>query len=119
MVADVESLSQVDGADTDRFIDGIVKAAESDQGVDRKHAHAMFLGPGESGKTSLMNRLRGKKELASSSTGVSDPVVIADVNSGDASSSDAWQIVVFEESLVGQMHGGAHDLRSVILSWYP
>ncbi len=97
-------------ADTER----IIAAIEKEESIDRKHAQAMFIGPGGSGKSSLMDRMINKRRLLYISTGVANPVVIVDIDVNPPTfyavtvlDSDRWEEVKFDKSLVGQMHEGA------------
>ena len=101
-----QALESIGGADMVRmfkneakFVEEIVNFAESDKKVDRKHAHAMFIGPGDSGKSSLMFRLLGRRKLPSTSTGIAQPVIVVDIHSVTVAGSDTWQEVKFDESL--------------------
>ena len=99
-------------------IAGIVAAIETNESIDRKHAQAMFIGPGGSGKSSLMDRLLHREWVLHASTGVANPVVIVDVNVNPSVfyavsvlDPHTWEEVKFDKSLVGQMHQSVHSLR--------
>lgn len=99
-------------------ITGIIEAVENDENIDRKHAQAMFIGPGGSGKSSLMDRMVHKRRAQYLSTGVADSVVILDLEVNPSSfhavtvlDSDNWQEVKFGKSLVGQMHESLYSLQ--------
>ena len=89
----------------------IEKAAANKEVIERKMAHSTFVGLPDSGKTSFMNRLFGKKvEEFSPSTGISGPVIIVDINlakSSDLQSAeidtDSWDPVECEDSFISQM----------------
>ena len=65
----------------------------------------MFIGPGGSGKTSLMYRLIHRQpHLLYISTGVADPVIIVDIfYAVSVLGPHTWQQVKFDQSLLGQM----------------
>ena len=73
----------VDDESEEDFIADIAKAIMNDDDkISRKLAHGMFVGPTRSGKSSLMDRLLGRKrEGFSPSTGIAEPVVVVDVDS--------------------------------------
>ena len=113
----------VDDESEEDFIADIAKATMNDDKISRKLAHGMFVGPTRSGKSSLMDRLLGRKrEGFSPSTGVAEPVVVVDVDSnpstfhpvtvlegdeGGEVESDEWNAVECDESLVRQMGKGS------------
>ena len=113
----------VDDESEEDFIADIAKATMNDDKISRKLAHGMFVGPTGSGKSSLMDRLLGRKrEGFSPSTGVAEPVVVVDVDSnpstfhpvtvlegdeGGEVESDEWNAVECDESLVRQMGKGS------------
>ena len=100
-------------------IDGIVTAIERDENIDRKHAQSIFIGPGGSGKSSLMDRLLHRQQALYISTGVANPVVIVDIDIDKPSTFYAvavfdpshWEEVKFDKSLVGQMHESVYSLQ--------
>ena len=96
----------------------IVAAIEKDENIDRKHAQSMFIGPGGSGKSSLMERLVHRRRLVYVSTGVANPVVIVDIDVNSPTfcavavvDSHTWEQVQFDKSLVGQMHERVYCLQ--------
>ena len=113
----------IDNKSEEDFIADIAKATMNDDKISRKLAHGMFVGPTGSGKSSLMDRLLGRKrEGFSPSTGVAEPVVVVDVDSnpstfhpvtvlegdeGGEVESDEWNAVECDESLVRQMGKGS------------
>ena len=95
----------------------IVSALEKDENIDRKHAQAMFIGPGGSGKSSLMDRMIHRRRSLYTSTGVANPVVIVDLNVNPSLfyavsvlDSHTWEEVKFDKSLVLQMQQSAQTL---------
>ena len=112
----------VDNESEEDFIADIAKATMNDDKISRKLAHGMFVGPTGSGKSSLMDRLLGRKRKGfSPSTGVAEPVVVVDVDSNPSTfhpvtvlesdegevGSDEWNAVECDESLVRQMGKGS------------
>ena len=94
----------------------IETAMSKDEKISRKLAHGILIGPTGAGKSSLMDRLLGRKRRKgfSSSTGVSESVVMIDVDLANPSEfksvtvmeSDAWREVEFDTSLARQMEEG-------------
>ena len=97
--------------DDDEIQKKIEKAAADGEIIERKIAHSTFIGLPESGKTSFMNRLLGKKvEESSPSTGISGPVITVDINSAKSSDlqsaeigTDSWDPVECEDSFINQI----------------
>ena len=97
-----------DGEDRKEF----VRKFQGNESISRKHAHSVFVGPPGSGKSSLMAKLLRRKMSIFSSTGVSNPVVIVDIDVANPSTfcsvkvmdGNTWKEVKFDESLVSQMH---------------
>ena len=95
------------------FIDQVEEAALTNSEISRKLAHGIFVGPTGSGKSSLMDRLLGRKRKLqfSPSTGVAEPVVVVDVSMDNPSTfhsitlvdKDTWKEIECNESFVSQM----------------
>ena len=102
-----------DKVESDTFIRGVQDAVLKDGKIKRKLAHSMFVGPTGSGKSSLMYRLlkRERKKL-SLSTGISDPIIIVDIDVDNPSTfhsvtvinPNTWEEVEYDVSLVSQMN---------------
>ena len=99
--------------ESEAFIQGVKEAITNSGTINRKHAHSMFVGPPESGKSSLLHRLLKRKRgiRQSRSTGVCNPVVIVDISTDNPSTfhsvtvTDAtWKEIEYDESLVRQMN---------------
>ena len=99
--------------ESEAFIEGVKEAIANSGTINRKHAHSMFVGPPESGKSSLMHRLLKRKRgiLQSRSTGVCNPVVIVDISTDNPSTFHSvtvidatWKEIEYDESLVRQMN---------------
>ena len=117
----MQLLPFVDESEED-FIADIAKATINDDKISRKLAHGMLVGPTGSGKSSLMDRLLGRKRKGfSPSTGIAEPVVVVDVDSNPSTfhsvtvlegdegevEGDEWNEVECDESLVRQMGKGS------------
>lgn len=91
------------------FIRDVKEAIADNKLIDRKLAHFIFVGPTGSGKSSLMRKLLRKiRKQFSSSTGVSEPIVMVDPNVPSTFhpvtvDSDAWNEVDYDLSLARQM----------------
>ena len=102
-----------DKVESDAFIRGVQDAVLKGGKIKRKLAHSMFVGPTGSGKSSLMYRLlkRARKKL-SLSTGISDPIIIVDIDVDNPSTfhsitvinPNTWEEVEYDVSLVSQMN---------------
>ena len=90
---------------------------DNDAEVSRKLAHGMFVGPTGSGKSSLMDRLLGRpRKKSSPSTGVSEPVVVVDIDIDNPTTfhsvtvmemdHNTWKEVDYDVSLMRQMGEG-------------
>ena len=109
-----EGSDEESSEESEKFIQGVKEAIANSGTINRKHAHSMFVGPPESGKSSLMHRLLGrgrKQKLYSPSTGVCNPVVIVDISIDNPSTfhpvtviDATWKEVKYDESLVRQMN---------------
>ena len=93
-------------------MEGIKKAIAKSGKIDRKLAHSMFIGPTGSGKSSLMDRLLGRKRKKfSASTGVCDTIVIVDITVTNPSTfhpvtileGDTWEAIECDVSYVRQL----------------
>ena len=98
--------------DDSEILRNIEEAANNKETIERKIAHSTFVGLPESGKTSFMKRLLGKKvEEFSPSTGISSSVIIVDINlakssdlqSADITGTNSWNPVECEDSFISQM----------------
>ena len=93
-------------------MEGVQKAIAENGKIDRKLAHSMFVGPTGSGKSSLMDRLLGRRRKKfSASTGVCDTVVIVDITVTNPSTfhpvmildGDTWEEIGCDVSYVTQL----------------
>ena len=99
--------------DQEQFVSDIKEAIAKDEVIGRKHAHSVFIGPPGTGKSSMMDRLLLRKRKAfSSSTGISECVVVVDIDIDDLSSfrvatvtnPEVWEETDYDVSLVKQMN---------------
>lgn len=93
-----------------KFVDEVVKAIDNNDMINRKLANMMLVGLPGTGKTSLLDRILGRPmRIFYSSTGVSDTVVIVDIDPSSTFSaayicdSNSWKVIDFDESLIGQL----------------
>ena len=110
-----EDADDSEESDPQKFVDEIDKAVRNDAKISRKLAHGILVGPTGAGKSSLMDRLLGRKRRKgfSSSTGVSESVVMIDVDLTNPSKflsatveGDAWKEVEFDTSVARQVEEG-------------
>ena len=88
----------------------VIKAVDQNQQIQRKMANVILKGLPEAGKSTLLNRLlkRPFKNI-SSSTGVSDDVVVVDIQptstltSATASDNSSWEVIDFDTSMYSQL----------------
>ena len=116
---DAES-SRKEDDNSETFVEEIKEAMSKNKKISRKLAHGILIGPTGAGKSSLMDRLLGRKRRKgfSSSTGVSESVVMIDVDLAGPSEfhsiavteNDAWKEVEFDTSLARQMEEGITSL---------
>ena len=89
---------------------------KKNENISRKLAHGILVGPTGSGKSSLMDRLLDKlpKKEFSSSTGVSEPVVVVDIDIDNPSTfhsvtvmgHNTWTETKYDLSLLRQIDDG-------------
>ena len=97
----------------------VIKAVDQNQQIERKMANVILKGLPEAGKSTLLNRLlkRPFKNI-SSSTGVSDGVVVVDIQptstltSATASGNSSWEVIDFDASMYSQLE----DLKTFLPS---
>ena len=109
----------------EKFVEKIEEAVTKDEKISRKLAHGILIGPTGAGKSSLMDRLLGRKgrKGLSASTGVSESVAMIDVDLANPSEfksvtvmeSDTWKEVEFDTSLARQMEEGIASLAETQL----
>ena len=105
----------------DDFPTKIADAVSSNEKISRKLAHGILVGPTGSGKSSLMDRLLGRpRKQFSPSTGVSEPVVVVDIDIDNPSTfhsvtvmdHNTWTEVEYDLSLLRQMDEGVVTSQS-------
>ena len=104
------SLIDEEDEEGEEFIDSVLSGEETR--IKRQLAHGILVGPPGSGKSSLMDRLlRRPRKQFSPSTGVSESVVVIDVDMSHPSTfhsvsvlnSDTWNEVEYQDSVVRQI----------------
>ena len=104
----------------EEFIEVIKDAVNKNGMISRKLAHFVFTGPTGSGKSSLIaSLLRRPKKTFSKSTGVSESVIIVDINEFNPTTFlpvsvidfSTWEEMEYEMSLLKQM-----DPESIVLA---
>ena len=99
----------------------IAEAVDKNEKISRKLAHGILVGPTGSGKSSLMDRLLGRpRKKFSPSTGVSEPVVVVDIDIDNPSTfhsvtvidHNTWTEVEYDLSLLRQMDEGVVTSQS-------
>ena len=105
--------------DTQEFVSDVIKAVDQNQQIERKMANVILKGLPEAGKSTLLTRLlkRPFKNI-SSSTGISDGIVVVDIQptstltSATASDNSSWEVIDFDTSMYSQLE----DLKKFISS---
>ena len=105
----------------DNFSMEIADAVSSNKKISRKLVHGTFVGPTGSGKSSLMDRLLGRPgKKFSRSTGVSEPVVVVDIDNNPSTfhpvevtdHDNTWIEVEYDQSLLRQVNEGVDKSQS-------
>ena len=97
-----------------------MKAVHQNQQIERKMANIILKGLPEAGKSTLLNRLLKKPlQHSSSSTGLSDGIVVVDIKPtstltsvGTASDNSSWEVTDFDTSVYSQLEDGKQFLPS-------
>ena len=97
-----------------KLVEEMHEAVIKDEKISRKLVHGILIGPTGTGKSSLIDRLLGRRRKGfSSSTGVSESVVMIDISLANPSElhsatveGDAWGEVEFDTSVARQMEEG-------------
>ena len=95
----------------EQFINDVEEAITRDEKLSRKLAHGIFVGPPGSGKSSLMDRLLGRRRRLSTSTGVAEQIVVVHVDESNPSTfhsitlldGDKWEEIDYNLSLFHQI----------------
>ena len=110
-----------DDSEDEDVVQKIEEAVDKNNIISRKLAHGIIVGPTGSGKSSLMDRLLGRpRKKFSPSTGVSEPVVVVDINVDNPSTfhsitvmdHNTWTEVEYETSLLRHMDEGVITSQS-------
>ena len=92
-------------------MDDVTKAVHQDQQIQRKMANIILKGLPEAGKSTLLNRLLNRPfQEISSSTGLSDGIVVVDIkpistltSASTASDNSSWEVTDFDTSMYSQL----------------
>ena len=93
------------------FTDDVTKAVYENKQIERKMANIILKGLPETGKSTLLNRLLNRPfEHISSSTGLSDGIVVVDIkptstltSATTASNNNSWEVTDFDTSMYSQL----------------
>ena len=108
-------------AEDEEAVQKIEETVYDNDKISRKLAQGILVGPTGSGKSSLMDRLLGRpRKQFSPSTGVSEPVVVVDIDIDNPSTfhcvtvmdHNTWTEVKYETSLLRQMDEGVVTSQS-------
>ena len=111
-------------SDDNDTVKHIEEAVDKNRTISRKLAHGILVGPTGSGKSSLMDRLLGRpRKQFSPSTGVSEPVVVVDIDIDnpstfhsvtvmDHNTDNTWTELEYDLSLLRQMDEGVVTSQS-------
>ena len=97
-----------------------MKAVHQNQQIERKMANIILKGLPEAGKSTLLNRLLKRPfQHSSSSTGLSDGIVVVDIkptstltSAATASDNSSWDVTDFDTSMYSQLEDGKQFLPS-------
>ena len=101
------------------FVGDVMKAVHQNQQIQRKMANIILKGLPEAGKSTLLNRLLKRPfQYSSSSTGLSDGIVMVDIKptspliAAAAGDSSSWEVIDFDLSMYSQLE----DLKQFLPS---
>ena len=105
---------------TQDFVDDVTKAVDQKKQIERKMANIILKGLPEAGKSTLLNRLLNRPlQHSSSSTGLSDGIVVVDIkptstltSAAIASDNSSWDVIDFDTSMYSQLE----DLKQFLPS---
>ena len=105
---------------TQDFADDVTKAVHQNQQIERRMANIILKGLPEAGKSTLLIRLLNRPfQHSSSSTGLSDGIVVVDIkptstltSAATASDNSSWEVMDFDTSIYSQLE----DLKEFLPS---
>ena len=119
----------VDETEMKKFVKDVEDSILNEEELSRKLAHGIFVGPPGSGKSSLMDRLLGRKREKefSPSTGISDQIVVVHINESNPTTfhavtvvdEDQWEEMEYGLSLINQIDEGIKPLLDPLLPVEP
>ena len=100
------------------FVSNVIKAVDQNQLIQRKMANIILKGLPEAGKSTLLNRLLKRPFRKSySSTGISDGIVVVDIqptstltSATTTSDNSSWEVIDFDASVYSQLEDLKHFL---------
>ena len=107
-------------SDEPGFISDVIEAVDQNQQIQRKMANIILKGLPEVGKSTLLNRLLKRPFRKScSSTGISDGVVVVDIqptstltSATATSDNSSWEVIDFDASVYSQLEDSKQFLPS-------
>ena len=97
-------------SDEPGFVSDVIEAVDQNQQIQRKMANIILKGLPEAGKSTLLNRLLKRPfQKSYSSTGISDGIVVVDIQptssltSATTSENSSWEVVDFDASVYSQL----------------
>ena len=107
-------------SDEPGFVSDVIEAVDRNQQIQRKMANIILKGLPEAGKSTLLNRLLKRPfRKTSSSTGISDDIVVVDIqptstltSATATSDNSSWEVIDFDASMYSQLE----DLKQFLPS---
>ena len=107
-------------SDEPGFVSDVIEAVDQNQQIQRKMANIILKGLPEAGKSTLLNRLLKRPfQKTYSSTGISDGIVVVDIqptstltSATAASDNNSWEVIDFDTSIYSQLE----DLKQFLPS---
>ena len=107
-------------SDEPGFVSDVIEAVDQNRQIQRKMANIILKGLPEAGKSTLLNRLLKRPfRKTSSSTGISDGIVVVDIqptstltSATATSDNSSWEVIDFDASMYSQLE----DLKQFLPS---
>ena len=107
-------------SDEPGFVSDVIEAVDQNRQIQRKMANIILKGLPEAGKSTLLNRLLKRPfRKTSSSTGISDDIVVVDIqptstltSATATSDNSSWEVIDFDASMYSQLE----DLKQFLPS---